>query len=429
MKKLNLFFAFLSLAMSISCSKSETESGDTGVQSISISSDFTNRYTGESCTFSVVTNEGTDVSSQAVIIVNNAPIDGNVFTPTAAGSYAVKATFLDQTSQVIFINVTVAPIPLASITLTSNPLSAMTGDILTFAVTGNNASVLTSTSTIIVDNNAIIGNRFTTTTAGTLSVHATYITPANVILTSPTIQITVQQAINFNKRVLIEDYTGTWCQYCPRISYAIEQVNSQTDDAVVVAIHRGSSDPYNFAAALTLESMIGLQGYPTGMLNRKTEWTYPETSNIVQAVNLTSGVNPRIGLALNTSLSGNTVSVTVNVKFGQNFSNLKLVVYALQDNLVYNQTNSTSYYGGVNPIANFDYDDVLRAYLTNSILGDAISGATGINDVYTRTFTYVIPSNYVTANMHFAAFVVDSNGKALNVRDASNNENQTFEVE
>lgn len=429
MKKLNLLFAFLCFGILFSCSNSDSGSGDSGIQSISISSDFTNRYTGESCTFTVVTNEGTDVSSQAVIIVNNAPIVGNVFTPTTVGSYAVKATFSDQTSQVIFINVTAAPIPLGSITLTSNPLSAMTGDVLTFAVTGNNASVLTSTATVFVNNNAITGNRFTTTTAGTLSAYATYVTPANVTLTSPTIQITVQQAINFNKRVLIEDYTGTWCQYCPSVSYAIEQVHSQTTDAVTVAIHRGSTDPYNFAAASTLESMIGLVGYPTGMLNRKTEWTYPETSNIAQAVNLTSGVNPRIGLALNTSLSGNTATVEVNVKFGQNFSNLKLVVYALQDNLIYNQTNSTSYYGGVNPIVNFDYDDVLRAYLTNSILGDTISGATGINDVYSRTFTYTIPSNYVTANMHFAAFVVDSTGKALNVRNASNNESQTFEIE
>jgi hypothetical protein len=315
-----------------------------------------------------------------------------------------------------------------SIVVSSNVSDVYVGDNIFFTVTGNNGVVFTSTSTVFVNNNAVIGNSYTTTTTGTLSVYATYVTSNNVTLTSPTIQITVQQAINFNKRVLIEDYTGTWCQYCPRVSYAISQVRLQTSDAVVVAIHRGS-DPYNFAEAASLEAMIGLTGYPTGMLNRKTDWAYPETSNIAQAVDLTSGVNPRVGLALNTSLSGNTVTVEVKVKFGQNFSNLKLVVYALQDNLVSNQTNSTIYYGGVNPIVNFDFDDVLRAYLTNSILGDAISGATGINDVYTKTFSYTIPSNYVTTNMHFAAFVVDSSGKALNARDASNNEIQTFEIQ
>jgi hypothetical protein len=31
--------------------------------------------------------------------------------------------------------------------------------------------------------------------------------------------------------------------------------------------------------------------------------------------------------------------------------------------------------------------------------------------------------------MHFAAFVVDQSGNALNARDASNNESQSFEIE
>lgn len=426
MKKLHLFLAFLCFGMFISCSKDDSGNGGSGVQSISISSDFQDRLTGETFTFSVVTNAGTNVSSEAVVIVNNVPITGHVFTPTSTGLYSVKATFSGKSSPIIVVNVTAA---LTSIALTSNSLEAMTGDALNFTITGSNMTDLTATSRVFVNTTAITGNTFTATAAGTLSVYATYVTPANVTLTSPTVQITVQQAINFNKRVLIEDYTGTWCQYCPRISYAIEQVRTQTTDAVVVAIHRGNSDPYNYAPALTLENLIGLQGYPTGMLNRKTEWTYPETSNITQAVNLTSGINPRVGLAMNTTLSGNTATVDVNVKFGQNFSNLKLVVYALQDNLVYNQTNSTSYYGGVNPIVNFDYDDVLRGFLTLSILGDGIPGSTNLNDTYSRSFTYTIPSNYVAANMHYVAFVVDANGNALNARNAGNNVSQTFEIE
>ncbi len=425
MKKLHLFLAFLAFGMFISCSKDDSGNGGSGVQSISISSDFQDRLTGETFTFSVVTNAGTNVSSEAVIIVNNEPITGHVFTPTSAGLYSVKATFSGKSSPIIVVNVTAA---LTSIALTSNSLEAMTGDALNFTITGSNMIDLTANSRVFVNTTAIAANTFTATTAGTLSVYATYVTPANVTLTSPTVQITVQQAINFNKRVLIEDYTGTWCQYCPRIAYAIEQVRAQTSDAVVVSIHRGN-DPYNYAPASTLESLIGLQGYPTGMLNRKTEWAYPETSNITQAVNLTSGINPRVGLAMNTTLSGNTATVDVNVKFGQNFSNLKLVVYALQDNLVYNQTNSTSYYGGVNPIVNFDYDDVLRGFLTLSILGDGIPTPTNLNDTYSRSFTYTIPSSYVVANMHYVAFVIDANGNALNARNAGNNVSQTFEIE
>jgi len=52
----------------------------------------------------------------------------------------------------------------------------------------------------------------------------------------------------FQKRVLIEDFTGTWCGYCPRVSYGIDRVMEQTTKAVPVAIHQQSSgsDPYHF---------------------------------------------------------------------------------------------------------------------------------------------------------------------------------------
>lgn len=317
-----------------------------------------------------------------------------------------------------------------SITITANPAEAYVGDNIQFTVKGNNNVDVTGTAVIYVNTSPIVNNFYTTTAAGTLSVYAVYQVSSTVSITSPTIQIPVIQGINFNKRVLIEDYTGTWCQYCPRVSYSISQVRAQTNDAVVVAIHRGASDPYNFSAASVLESMIGLTGYPTAMLNRKTDWTYPENNNVAQVVNLTSGTNPRIGLAMTNSVNSanGNVTVQVNVKFGKNFSGLKLVVYALEDNLLYNQTNSTSFYGGVNPIAGFNHKDVLRAFLTTSILGDDITGATAVNGVYTRSFVYNL-GGAQAANIHFAAFVVDAAGNALNSRDASTNVTQTFEVE
>jgi len=317
-----------------------------------------------------------------------------------------------------------------SITITANPAEAYVGDNIQFTVKGNNNVDVTGTAVIYVNTSPIVNNFFTTTAAGTLSVYAVYQVSSTVSITSPTIQIPVIQGINFNKRVLVEDYTGTWCQYCPRVSYSISQVRAQTNDAVVVAIHRGASDPYNFSAASVLESMIGLTGYPTAMLNRKTDWTYPENNNVAQVVNLTSGTNPRIGLAMTNSVNSanGNVTVQVNVKFGKNFSGLKLVVYALEDNLLYNQTNSTSFYGGVNPIAGFNHKDVLRAFLTTSILGDDITGATSVNGVYTRSFSYNL-GGAQASNIHFAAFVVDSAGNALNSRDALTNETQTFEVQ
>jgi len=229
----------------------------------------------------------------------------------------------------------------------------------------------------------------------------------------------------FKKNVLIEDYTGTWCGYCPRIAYAIEQVEAQNIDAVPVAIHRGQ-DPYNFADAATLETMLQITGYPDGRLNRKTEWTYPEPYNINQVKNLT-GPNSDLGIAMTSTLDNGNINLEVKTKYAADLTNLKLVVYLLEDGLVYNQSNYTSYYGGTSVISNMTHNHVLRAYLTNSILGDTLTGTTN-SQTLTNTFSLAVPSNVTdSSKMSFVAFVVDASGKALNVRSIGVNETQTFQ--
>lgn len=427
MKKILLAFAILSSLIYTSCSgDSDSGSGTT----VTVSSNFTTRYVNENITLTATDGDGNNVTSEAVFYVNNTAISGNVYTSATAGTFVIKATYEGATSQNLNVTFNVAPVPLTSISVTSNPTSIDAGGVLNFVCLGNNGSSVTATSTFYVNGTAITGSSFTTTTAGTLDIFATHVNSLGETLTSPTIQVVVNNVINFNKRVLIEDFTGTWCQFCPRVSYAIELVHAQTSDVVVTAIHRGS-DPYNFTGATALENQIGLSGYPTAMLNRNTEWNYPETStaSVSQAVNLTSGVNPKLGVAMETTTSGNTSTVNVKVKFGKNFSNLKLVVYALEDNLIYNQTNSTSYYGGANPIVGFEHDHVLRAVLSSSILGETITGSTNLNDEFSKSFTYNIPANVNASNVRFVAFVIDSSNKALNSREAGPNETQSFEIE
>ncbi|WMW77694.1 Omp28-related outer membrane protein [Flavobacterium sp. 20NA77.7] len=229
----------------------------------------------------------------------------------------------------------------------------------------------------------------------------------------------------FTKNVLIEDFTGTWCGYCPRVAYGIEKVLEQNITAVPVAIHRGN-DPYNFAEGSTLESQINLTGYPTAMINRTLDWAYPEPNNTIQVKNQT-GPNADLGIAMNSTVANGTINLDVKVKFDANMTGLKLVVYALENNLIYNQTNYTSYYGGVSTIQNFEHDNVLRASLTN-ILGDAITSNTNDGDIYTRNFTVNVPSNVANAsNLSFVAFVIGTDNKAINVRAALPNVNQTFQ--
>lgn len=252
----------------------------------------------------------------------------------------------------------------------------------------------------------------------------TYSTPAAV----PDTPISGQ----FQKRLLIEDFTGAWCGYCPRVSYAIEQLKTQNVKIVPVALHHKSgaisTDPYDVSTlAAPLRAQINLQGYPTAMLNRVTEWNSPENANLGQAKNLVLN-NCGLGLAMTSTVSAGTINLNVNVKFASDFTGLRLIVYVLEDNLIYNQTNYTSFYGATATIVNFDHDHVLRASLTD-ILGDTLVGSSVSGQTITKNFTVNVPANIANvANMTFVAFVVDNSKKAINARAANPNESQSFEI-
>ncbi len=237
----------------------------------------------------------------------------------------------------------------------------------------------------------------------------------------------------FKKHVLIEDYTGTWCGNCTRVAHAIDLVAEQTDKAVIVAIHNGP-DPYNFEGIAPLKNLIlpniapaSPLPLPVSRLNRITKWTFPETSNVNQAIDLT-GNNSGLGLAMNSKIENRNLNLDVKINFAQaDYSNLRLVVYLLEDKLIYRQLNYTTFYNAVNPIPDYVHNHVLRNSLTN-ILGDSISEDFTVNQVITKNFNLSIPSNIANPNnISFVAFVIGEENKVINVRASKINENQVFE--
>ena len=432
------FFLKLPFVISIvficftSCESDESAgtSNEPVFNAIEIDSDVSSVAIGDTVTFTATSNLGEDITTQATFSVDANVISGNTYTFQESGSFVVRAVYDNVTSNSITI---VVNEPLTAITLSSVFDSYFLGQDVTFNVMGDNGANLTSQATIsMVGGNDLPTNVYTTSYEGVIGFTASFDG-----LTSEVYEVTVLPSpTKFEQNVLIEDYTGTWCGWCPRISHAIELVEQQTTDAYVVAIHRGSTDPenayydpYNFSAG-TLEDLIGLQGYPTGMLNRTTEWNYPEPNNISQVLDLTTGQSD-VGLALNPTLNGNTMNIDVSVKFGGEFSasSAKLVVYVLEDNLYFNQTNYTSYYGGSAVINNFEHNHVLRASLTN-LLGDQIpSSEYSADNVYEVNFNVAVPSNVTnTEKMSVVAVVINgSTNTAINVRGADFGDTQTFE--
>jgi Outer membrane protein Omp28 len=319
-----------------------------------------------------------------------------------------------------------------SVILTADSSNKLAGQTINFNVKDNNGTDHTAEARFFADGEEIAGSTLTSDVLKTYVVVAKY-----GGLSSEPLTVTFGDGseLNFRKRLLIEDYTGTWCGYCTRVAWAIELVKAQTEDVVPVAIHRPSSnpssgnyDPYNYDAS-TLESTLSAVGYPKGYLNRRRRWNNPEPNNVAQAIALTQGENPKLGLALSPVVADGNITLDVNVKFSKDFTGLKLVVYVLENGLHYEQHNYTEYYDSVDVIEDWEHNHVLRACLTD-IMGDAISSdQTAIYNTYTRSFSVPLPANVANAaNVEFVAFIVDADGKAVNVRSAHTGDVQDFET-
>ncbi|WP_457616329.1 Omp28-related outer membrane protein [Lutibacter sp.] len=407
-----------------SCSSSSSSDGlETGTDTIQLSSSATTIDLGGTFTFTVKDDHNSDVTSQSVFYIDNNAISGNTFTPNAAGTYTVSAKYANITSQSILLTVN-ATATLSSIILSSDKNELILGETATLSVFGNEGTDFTSSATFYVNGTQIPGNSYTPSARGTDVVTATYDTFTSNELTLVT---------GFTQKVLIEDYTGAWCGWCPRVAYGIEQVENQTNNAVIAAIHRGNSsgdyyDPYNYPAE-SLESFINLQGYPTAKINRLTTWDYPEPENVSQVLGYANGANTT-GLAVSSTLTGTTLDITVKINFlGNALNGEKLVVYILENGLVLNQTNYTQYYGGVSVIQNFVHNNVLRQVPTD-IFGDAITASEldATTNNYVKSFNTTLTTNIEnTANLSLAVFVVSSSGNVINVQSAAVGENKDFD--
>jgi len=297
----------------------------------------------------------------------------------------------------------------------------------TFVVKANNSEIITEEATIKINGESIEGFQFNSAEPGTFEVQAFY-----KEFESNKISISSIYPSGYVKNLLIEDYTGTWCSNCPGMAYAIEQTKTQSDKIVSVGVHafdQMEMPGFNvLTSTFTDDPVTGLTSYPTGMLNRINFWENPD-ENIETAINKT-GYGAELGLAIQSNIAGGTVDATIKVGFDKTVTTpLKLVVYLTENGLHYNQQNSTDYYGGVNPLVDFEHNDVLRAFYTD-FLGEVISSTeTQEGNVYTLTLSKTIPASVQNNNqLHLVAFVSNATtNEVINVREVKIGEEQELQ--
>lgn len=425
---LSKLFYFFIITVLFSCSSPSDETpivDPSGSTSISLTSDKATLEIGETITFTVTDNEDENVTSQSTILINGASISGSTYVPLEAGSYEANATYESLESFKIYFTAT-APITLTSVNITASSNAVFIGSSVTFTAkaiySDGTIQDKTSESEFYLDDVLISGNEYTGPQAGIVIARAVFDSTSSSDLPVAVID-PLSLPASFSKKAVVEDFTGTWCGWCPRVSHAASLVEEQTDKVFVVGVHNGDQMANSFGSAM--ENEYSIAGYPTAYVDRANEWTYPEPSNVDQALNAAVGTAD-VGLAIASSLTGSVLDFTVYQGFLESMTGVKLVVFVLEDGILANQTNYTSYYGGASTITNFEHNGVLRYSATN-VMGNSTTSTSGVHEqsysVDLSSYGVLVPEN-----TGVLAMLVTQTGRVLlNAQYVAANENKPFD--
>ena len=285
-------------------------------------------------------------------------------------------------------------------------------------IDGNN---ITSSTSFVVNNQLINGNTISYDNIGTHEVYADYsIDSQNYSTDSKGFNIV--EPIN---KVIVEDYTGTWCGYCPPVANAIYELKEVYDNIISVGIH--NNDELTIDQESDLRSELGISGFPSARLNRTILWLDPYQFSEVNS--LLSEEN-NVAISINSTLENVELGVDLRIVSNVELVNHKLVIYLVESNLIYDQANYFNYvedsyfYNLGNPIENYSHQDVLRKSITN-ISGNILEVIQPLTD-YKFNFNMELNPDFVVENLAIVAIVVDSNNNAINSQYGEVNSFQDF---
>lgn len=285
------------------------------------------------------------------------------------------------------------------VTLDKSQIFADNWETVNITVTDQNNNDVTASSTVYLGNLALSGNSFFTNTPGTYQIKASR---SGIVSPEVTLTATNPGPSPFSQKIIVEDYTGTWCGHCPRVGIKLEDyVTNGHPNCLVISNHGPSNDPYTFSNHALLANAFSVTSYPAVWVDRDIVWN----ENTVQLDQRFTNRRPPLGIGFQTTVNGNIINVTAKVKFDVTTAvNLRLVAYLLQDGQVYPQVNY-NYYGLPNPIPGYVHNGILRRTGTD-LFGDGIPTASQVKGTtYEKTFA-LDATGYNINNCRVIAFVV-----------------------
>ena len=218
-------------------------------------------------------------------------------------------------------------------------------------------------------------------------------------------QLPVSQTAE-NKNVVLEEFTGIHCQYCPdghRRAQLIQ--DAHPDDVVLINIHTGyyanpgSNEP-DFRTQLgnNIADEFGVPFYPSGMVNRhifsgsspvmgRGDWLSASNTILSQSAYCNIALEADVDIQTRVMTVDVEVYYTADAPVSSNFINVAL----LQDNVEGPQVNGSSNPDQVLPNGKYNHMHMLRHLITGQ-WGDEVTTVTQ-GTLVQKQYTYTLPAD------------------------------------
>lgn len=242
----------------------------------------------------------------------------------------------------------------------------------------------------------------------------------------------VSQSIE-TKTVVLEEFTGIYCGYCPDGHKIANNIATSNPGKVILvnihsggyAIPAGNDLDLRTAHGDAINSWAQVQGYPAGMVQRKDQSGELAVSRSVwtSLANTILSEDSPVNIALDASIDASTreVSVDVEVYYTSPFTSGTdhfLYVGILQDNIEGSQSGASTFYPENIVNGKYQHNHVFRGLVnTGGVSGDQIDASS--TDVISKSYTYTIPANIKGVDMElkdlkFFAFVSEGLNSTTN---------------
>jgi len=237
-----------------------------------------------------------------------------------------------------------------------------------------------------------------------------------------------------NKNIILEEFTGISCGYCPdghKIGQQLHDANP--NDVFLINIHtggyatpQGAGTDFNTNFGAAIAGQTGLTGYPAGTVNRhqfsmtqgggtamsRSDWGSASTQLLTHSSPVNVGVQASVDMATNTLV----VDVEVYYTGAQFVTSNMLNIAVVQNNVEGPQSGMSLNPTSILPNGNYNHNHMLRHMITGQ-WGESIQTLSP-GSLYSNQYSWVMPADIAgvtldPTNIAVLAFVSEGQQEIL----------------